>query len=103
MEERAQKLEEQIATLESTIAARESSLQNFVSAEETARLTQELNQCRNELQERTTGWEKSGEDRKAGAERIGAKATKACQKVPALRTTQPYHTSRNLPYFGNPV
>jgi ATP-binding cassette subfamily F protein 3 len=70
MEERAQKLEEQIATLESTIAARESSLQNFVSAEETARLTQELDQSRNELQERTTEWEKIGEELEASAEPI---------------------------------
>src|SRR5436309_1786821 len=66
MEERAQKLEEQIATLESTIAARESSLQSFVSAEETARLTLELDQTRNELQERTTEWEKIGEELEAG-------------------------------------
>ena len=62
MEERAQKLEEQIATLESVIADRESSLQNFVSAEETARLTQELDQSRSELRERTAEWEQIGQE-----------------------------------------
>jgi ATP-binding cassette subfamily F protein 3 len=70
MEERAQKLEEQIATLESAITACESSLQNFVSAEETARLTQELDQSRRELQERTAEWEQIGEELEAGAEKI---------------------------------
>jgi ATP-binding cassette subfamily F protein 3 len=70
MEERAQKLEEQIATLESAITARESSLQTFVSAEETARITQELNLSRKELQERTCEWEKIGEELEASAEKI---------------------------------
>jgi ATP-binding cassette, subfamily F, member 3 len=70
MEERAQKLEEQIATLESTIAACEGSLQYFVSAEETARLTQELDQSRNELQKRTAEWEQIGEELEASAEKL---------------------------------
>jgi ATP-binding cassette, subfamily F, member 3 len=70
MEERAKKLEDEIATLESTIAARESSLQSFVSAEETARITQELDQSRNELQERTSAWEKIGEELEAAAEKL---------------------------------
>jgi ATP-binding cassette subfamily F protein 3 len=70
MEERAQKLEEQIATLESAITARESSLQTFVSAEETARITQELNLSRKELQERTCEWQKIGEELEASAEKI---------------------------------
>ena len=70
MEERAQKLEEEIATLESEITACESSLQNFVSAEETARLTQELDQSRRHLQERTTEWEKIGEELEASAEKF---------------------------------
>ena len=70
MEERAKKLEDEIATLESTISAHESSLQNFVSAEETARLTQELDQSRNALQERTSEWEKIGEELEAAAEKI---------------------------------
>jgi ATP-binding cassette, subfamily F, member 3 len=77
MEDRAQKLEEHIASLESTIAARESSLQNFVSAEETARVTQELDQSRSELQERTAEWEKIGEDLEAGAEKVLSQVTKA--------------------------
>jgi ATP-binding cassette subfamily F protein 3 len=70
MEDRAKKLEDEIAALESAITARESSLVNFVSAEETARLTQELDQSRNELQERTTEWEKIGEELESGAEKI---------------------------------
>src|SRR3954468_8725875 len=70
MEERAQKLEEQIATLESAITACESFLQNFVSAEETARLTLELDQSRRELQERTTEWEKIGEELETSAEKF---------------------------------
>jgi ATP-binding cassette subfamily F protein 3 len=65
MEERAKKLEDEIATLESTITARESSLVNFVSAEETARLTKELDQSRNELQQRTTEWEQIGQELEA--------------------------------------
>jgi ATP-binding cassette subfamily F protein 3 len=70
MEERAKKLEEEIAALESTITASESSLQTFVSAEETARLTQALDQSRTELQERTTEWEQIGEELEAGAEKM---------------------------------
>jgi ATP-binding cassette, subfamily F, member 3 len=70
MEERAKKLEEEIAALESTITASESSLQTFVSAEETARLTQALDQSRTELQERNAEWEQIGEELEAGAEKI---------------------------------
>jgi ATP-binding cassette subfamily F protein 3 len=69
MEDRAKKLEDEIAALESAITARESSLVNFVSAEETARLTQELDQSRNELQERTTEWEKIGEELELNVEK----------------------------------
>jgi len=68
IEERAKKLEDEIATLESTITARESSLTNFVSAEETARLTQELSQSRNELQERTAEWEQIGQQLEIGSQ-----------------------------------
>src|ERR1700730_6716763 len=56
MEERAKKLEEQISSLDSTIAGCESSLKNFVSPEETARLTQELDRSRIELKKRTAEW-----------------------------------------------
>ena len=65
MEERAKKLEEQISTLESTIAACESALQNFVSAEETTRITQELDQSRTALQERTAEWEQIAQELEA--------------------------------------
>jgi exonuclease VII small subunit len=70
MEQRAQKLEEEIAGLETTIAACESSLQNFVSAEETARLTQQLDQSRTELQECTAEWEQIGQDLEAASDKI---------------------------------
>jgi ATP-binding cassette subfamily F protein 3 len=62
MEARAQELEEQISQLESAIAAGESSLQNFVSAEETARVTRELDQNRADLQVRVSEWEQIGEE-----------------------------------------
>jgi ATP-binding cassette subfamily F protein 3 len=57
LQERAQELEEEISGLEAAIAACENSLQNFVSAEETARLSRELEQNRAELQARTSEWE----------------------------------------------
>jgi ATP-binding cassette subfamily F protein 3 len=70
MEKRAHKLEEEIAGLETTIAAFESSLQAFVSAEETARLTQQLDQSRTELQERTAEWEQIGHDLEAPSDKV---------------------------------
>jgi ATP-binding cassette subfamily F protein 3 len=60
MEERAQELEERISSLESAIAHCEDSLQNFVSAEATARLARELEENRAELQERISEWEQIG-------------------------------------------
>jgi ATP-binding cassette subfamily F protein 3 len=57
MQDRAQELEEDISELEASIAACENSLQNFVSVEETTRLTQELERNRAELQERVAEWE----------------------------------------------
>ena len=62
MQERAQELEEEIAGLEAAITACENSLQNFVSAEETARLSRELEQNRAELQERIAEWEQIGQE-----------------------------------------
>jgi len=44
-----QELEQQISQLEGAIATAETSLQNFVSAEETARVTRELDQSRADL------------------------------------------------------
>jgi ATP-binding cassette, subfamily F, member 3 len=66
MEDRAQELEEQISTLESAIAECESSLQNFVSADETARLSRELEKHRAELQERVAEWEQVGQELEVG-------------------------------------
>jgi ATP-binding cassette subfamily F protein 3 len=62
MQERTQELEEEISSLEAAIAAGESSLQNFVSAEETARVSRELEQNRARLQERITEWEQIGQE-----------------------------------------
>jgi len=70
MEERAEKLEQQISNLESAVAACESSLQNFVSAEETTRLTQELHQSRTELQERTAEWEQIGQELETTSDKL---------------------------------
>jgi ATP-binding cassette, subfamily F, member 3 len=61
MEERSQELEEEISALETAIAQCEGSLETFVSAEETARLTRELEQNRAALKERMAEWEQIGQ------------------------------------------
>src|SRR2546422_938498 len=61
MEERAHELEEEINRLEDTIADCEASLQTFVSAEESQRLTQELADRRAELKSRLAEWEELGQ------------------------------------------
>ena len=66
MQDRAQELEEQISTLESAIAGCEASLQSFVSAEETTRLSRELEQNRAELQLRVAEWEQIGKELEVG-------------------------------------
>ena len=65
MQDRAQELEEEISSLESAVAQCESSLQNFVSAEETTRLTRKLEQDRSELKERIAEWERIGQELEA--------------------------------------
>jgi len=62
MQDRAQELEEEISNLETAIAVCENSLQNFVSAEETTRITRQLQQNRAELQERIAEWEQIGQE-----------------------------------------
>ena len=62
MQHRAQELEEEIDSLESAIAQCESSLQNFVSAEETARVTRELEENRSQLQRCIAEWEEIGQE-----------------------------------------
>jgi ATP-binding cassette subfamily F protein 3 len=57
MEDRVRELEGEIASAESAIANCETALQTFVSAEETARLTQELNQHRSALKNHLAEWE----------------------------------------------
>ena len=57
MEERCHELEQSIAREEAEIAHCETALQNFVSNEETLRLTQELDRRRTELQALMAEWE----------------------------------------------
>jgi ATP-binding cassette subfamily F protein 3 len=61
MEERVQELEEEISQLESDIASCESSLLQFVSAEETQRLTYELEEHKQQLQKTLAEWEALGQ------------------------------------------
>jgi ATP-binding cassette subfamily F protein 3 len=62
MAERAQELEAEIFRLESAISQCESSVQIFVSAEETTRLSRELEQRRAQLRERIAEWEQIGQE-----------------------------------------
>ncbi len=57
MEDRVQELEANIGELETAIAASESALQTFISPEETARLTRELEDSRARLQRHLSEWE----------------------------------------------
>jgi ATP-binding cassette, subfamily F, member 3 len=57
MEERVKELEAEISRAETAIAECESALQNFVSTEETTRLTQALARHRGELQNYLAEWE----------------------------------------------
>jgi ATP-binding cassette, subfamily F, member 3 len=61
MEDRVKELEAEISCAESAIAECEAALQTFVSAEETARVTQELVRCRAEMQNHMTEWEELGQ------------------------------------------
>ncbi len=67
MQDRSQELEDEISGLEAAIANCESSLQSFVSAEETTRITRELEQNRAALQERFTEWEQIGQELNTGS------------------------------------
>jgi ATP-binding cassette subfamily F protein 3 len=57
MKERLQEVEEEIARLEAAIALAETSLQNFVSVEETQRQTDLLNRSRSDLERVMNEWE----------------------------------------------
>ncbi|MFN3321890.1 MAG: ABC-F family ATP-binding cassette domain-containing protein [Bryobacteraceae bacterium] len=57
MQERAEAIEEEVARIESEIAAHEQALGVFVSTEETARLTQLIEQRRNDLDSLLQEWE----------------------------------------------
>jgi len=57
MEDRVSELETEISTAEAAIAFTESSLQTFVSADETARLTHELSDQKENLQRLLAEWE----------------------------------------------
>lgn len=65
MENRAQELEAEISRLEAAIAKCETSLENFTSAEDSARLTRELDENRRELEARITEWEHLGRELEA--------------------------------------
>src|SRR6266516_3086148 len=67
MQDRSQELEDEISGLEAAIANCESSLQSFVSAEETTRITRELEQYRAAIQERLTEWEQIGQELNTGS------------------------------------
>jgi ATP-binding cassette, subfamily F, member 3 len=57
IEERVQELEEQISQAEAAISQYEAALGTFINAEETLRLTRQLNRSRNELQSLVAEWE----------------------------------------------
>jgi ATP-binding cassette subfamily F protein 3 len=57
MEQRVRELEQEINHTETAITQHETALQSFVSAEETARLTQELQDCRSALETSLAEWE----------------------------------------------
>ena len=61
MEDRFHEIEEEIVRVEAAISDCETSLLTFVSAEETQRLTQEVNARREELQALMTEWEELGQ------------------------------------------
>jgi len=65
MENRAQQLEQEISRLEEAIARCESSLEDFTSAEDSLRLTRELDENRRELAERIGEWEHLGRELEA--------------------------------------
>jgi len=65
MQERASELEEEISVLEHRIAQCEAGLLNFVSADETVRLTRELDQHRSDLNQRIAEWEQIGQELEA--------------------------------------
>jgi len=61
MEDRFRELEQQIGDLEHCIVELETSLQTFVSVEETQRLTQKLADAKAELQGKMAAWEEIGQ------------------------------------------
>ncbi|MDP9161954.1 MAG: ABC-F family ATP-binding cassette domain-containing protein [Acidobacteriota bacterium] len=61
LEDRVREIEQEIASLETAIAGCESALQNFVSNDETARLTWELGAHKKNLQARLAEWEEIGQ------------------------------------------
>ncbi len=65
MEERVQELEGEIESTEAAIATCENALQSFVSAEETARQTRELDGHREELKNLLAEWETLGQELEA--------------------------------------
>ena len=66
MQDRVAELEEEISSLEHAIAQCEASLQTFVNAEETTRLSRDLGQNRAELKQRIAEWEQLGQELEVG-------------------------------------
>jgi ATP-binding cassette subfamily F protein 3 len=62
LQERARELEQQIATLEAEIASDEESLANFVSAEETVRLSTQVEKRRAALSALLAEWEETSQE-----------------------------------------
>jgi uncharacterized protein YlxW (UPF0749 family) len=62
LQERVRELETQIATLEAEIASDEESLANFVSAEETMRLSAQLEKRRAALSALLAEWEETSQE-----------------------------------------
>jgi ATP-binding cassette subfamily F protein 3 len=61
MEDRVHELESEINRLEDAIAGCEAALQTFVSADQTQRVTQELEVRKADLQKRLAEWEELGQ------------------------------------------
>jgi len=61
MEERVRELEQEITRMEAAIADCESALQTFVSAEETQRLTHQLEEHKRSLRAKVQEWEELGQ------------------------------------------
>src|SRR5439155_25357145 len=93
MEDRVQELEAEINRLEDTIAGCEAALQTFFSAEETQRLTQQLQAERTKLQTRLAEWEKLGEALEASSPAYNLETNNSNRLFP-VRARRVYATAQ---------